>query len=1227
MSSKVRRFTQQRLAERSSGPGNPNTGGGSSLREIEDLFVKKLTEKCTLTERNITRVFKRFDKDNSGYLDVDELASAMHLYLNGVDRSRVQELVSYYDVDGDGTISLEEFISFLISRSSENKNDWITIDNLMEQQVNSPRRKAKGRDIDVENFTNLDMGDANSNSKVGGGGESDRPGSPGGTALKATIFLQNMKAFLLKKADEIRVDGKIPVFERLGSHLAPLAESTSRTVLAQAFRPYMKNGTRVDLPSFSRVLTRFTYPGSPPPRREVLAFLFDLCCDGHDKADPDLLVDMLMDKGGIRINRFGFAQEVAAPTDTGRPAVGKGPFVKRDGDKTPAINTVPYRVITPKSKTALAAPSDFDPRLIDRSAYAPKVDLECSHTFGINVNLFSGDPVVYLPGSAREVLYASASKVVIHDLNSNSQCFFDGHSDDISCFAVSADGGLVASGQVGAQPELLVWETVLADNVTTPGPEYPASAPYVRGLVARLGRRFFARGVCAAAFSCDNKFVAAVSCDDKHELGVWAVGTGELMGSMVTVAGVPPQIKTLRWSPSSYQDTTFINKEHEEVPCDLLVTGGDHNYLRFWSFKRPNKQGLGAELSDRGHCTGRELAPPPKVHRCSVFVPREGCEDPVALQYDVLTAGDNGCVYLWRESECIRCSYALPEGKNIASMRLVDEAGYSLLLVGGQDGAIAVLHPESLEVLLTMSVTGQSLPSGTGPVSTRSERRTQKVQQARKPYERPSSETLGRAAGRVPDGAMAHAGKNTGVDVRSGMAATSTGGVFDQSHARPVITKKPLGGKVAKERAKSRWQGPAVEKSIPNLPSGVAPKPDVVGMDVVFSGQEEETGEKPFLLCATGHGRMIRMDLPTFVRGRGLTAPASAPETVMYYHYAPLWAVAAAPLGCTMAPDCSMFASGGDDCWLSFWNAESKSLVVRCRTRAPVRCISIEHSGNLFACGFAGGAWSLFACDTSNSAVKKLKSLGKTGGAFKRATELKYEVMLKETVTRRDCVEDISDIKFSPNGKMVAVGSHDGFIDIYSVKYTRGNLQNLHSDFSVKYLKRLRGHSSFVAHLDWSKDNRIIQSTCGAHELLYWDVASGTQLLSSTDCLEGDTEWSTLSCDLGFGVMGIWQSNMDGSDVNAVDVASDDVLTDSVREADKYSRIGKGSLVATGDDGGCLSVYHYPCVVKHAPGQVGRAHSSHVMSVKWLQSIGSSGAIATAGGNDGAAVVWKVVPL
>ena len=70
----------------------------------------------------------------------------------------------------------------------------------------------------------------------------------------------------------------------------------------------------------------------------------------------------------------------------------------------------------------------------------------------------------------------------------------------------------------------------------------------------------------------------------------------------------------------------------------------------------------------------------------------------------------------------------------------------------------------------------------------------------------------------------------------------------------------------------------------------------------------------------------------------------------------------------------------------------------------------------------------------------------------------------------------------------------------------------------MKYLKRLRGHSSFITHLDWSMDNQLIRSTCGGYELLYWEVAAGRQILSSLDNIEGDTLWSTNTCIFGFEV-------------------------------------------------------------------------------------------------------------
>lgn len=41
---------------------------------------------------------------------------------------------------------------------------------------------------------------------------------------------------------------------------------------------------------------------------------------------------------------------------------------------------------------------------------------------------------------------------------------------------------------------------------------------------------------------------------------------------------------------------------------------------------------------------------------------------------------------------------------------------------------------------------------------------------------------------------------------------------------------------------------------------------------------------------------------------------------------------------------------------------------------------------------------------------------------------------------------------------------------------------------------RCAGHSSYLKHVDWSLDSRILQSNCGAYELLYFEAVTGKQV-------------------------------------------------------------------------------------------------------------------------------------
>ena len=85
------------------------------------------------------------------------------------------------------------------------------------------------------------------------------------------------------------------------------------------------------------------------------------------------------------------------------------------------------------------------------------------------------------------------------------------------------------------------------------------------------------------------------------------------------------------------------------------------------------------------------------------------------------------------------------------------------------------------------------------------------------------------------------------------------------------------------------------------------------------------------------------------------------------------------------------------------------------------------------------------------------------------------------------------------------MGSHDARIYLYHVN---GRF------YSRKAL--LRGHSSYITHMDFSVDSRFLQSNCGAYELLFWKVADGQQVTSASSLR--DTEWASWTCTLGWPV-------------------------------------------------------------------------------------------------------------
>lgn len=199
---------------------------------------------------------------------------------------------------------------------------------------------------------------------------------------------------------------------------------------------------------------------------------------------------------------------------------------------------------------------------------------------------------------------------------------------------------------------------------------------------------------------------------------------------------------------------------------------------------------------------------------------------------------------------------------------------------------------------------------------------------------------------------------------------------------------------------------------------------------------------------------------------------------------------------------------------------------------------------------------------------------------------------LGDVASGHDRQEEMSDVKYSPNGAYLAVASHDNYIDIYDAAQ------------EYKRIGVCKGHSSYLTHIDWSADSHYLQSTCGAYELLYWDATKHGKQVKISSSLK-DVEWHTQTCVLGWTVMGIWPEGADGTDCNAV-----------MRSNDKQ-------WLATADDFGGLKLMKYPCINLRTNNLLRETgHSSHVTNVCW--SFDDS-FILTTGVGDCSVFQWKFI--
>ncbi|XP_042565417.1 echinoderm microtubule-associated protein-like 6 isoform X9 [Clupea harengus] len=265
--------------------------------------------------------------------------------------------------------------------------------------------------------------------------------------------------------------------------------------------------------------------------------------------------------------------------------------------------------------------------------------------------------------------------------------------------------------------------------------------------------------------------------------------------------------------------------------------------------------------------------------------------------------------------------------------------------------------------------------------------------------------------------------------------------------------------------------------------------------------------------------------------------------------------------GLATHPSKDVFISASDDETIRIWDLVDKKLLNKVSLGHPAKCAAYSSDGEMVSVGMKNGEFIILLTNS-------LKMWGK----------------------KRDRSSAIQDIRFSPDKRLLAVGSVECTVDLYDL--TQGPSLN-----RIGYCKDI---PSFVIQMDFSADSRFIEVSTGAYKRQVHEVPSGKMVQDQfvTDRIT----WASWTSILGDEVLGIWPRNADKADVNCACVSH------------------AGLNIVTGDDFGLVKLLDFPCPDKFAKHKRYFGHSAHVTNIRF--SYDDKHVIST-GGDDCSVFVWK----
>ena len=276
-------------------------------------------------------------------------------------------------------------------------------------------------------------------------------------------------------------------------------------------------------------------------------------------------------------------------------------------------------------------------------------------------------------------------------------------------------------------------------------------------------------------------------------------------------------------------------------------------------------------------------------------------------------------------------------------------------------------------------------------------------------------------------------------------------------------------------------------------------------------------------------------------------------------HLGEVWAMA-------LHPKKTLCATASDKGDILFWDLKNKAPLSGRNLHAeePVYSLAFSPSGEFFATGMEAGYLSVTTFPDFTTLFARRLS--------------------------RDHSERISDVKFSPDEKLLAAASWDQKIYLLRINGVKITLAGA-----------LSGNSSSPTGIQFSADSRYLMSSSKDTQVLFWSTQTGKRVTFSGAFR--DVKWQEgWSCPLGWPVIGVWgDDRYDETDVNTVSQA--------------------GSLLCIGDDYGGVKLFRYPSPVAKP---VYREFKGHFAAVTRVMFTPDRQHVMSVGGMDRALICWKV---